>query len=658
MAEKGGLVDGYGPSASAQVMAGKARSTAATLSSKAGSKLKARPSMLKLQRSRVGAKVIGDIKNVLFPHQKWVKRWDALNLFLLILLLFIIPYQVGVTAGIYLLTNLPWLVVNVLINTVFFIDTFLHFWRAYYNEKGFLIVNLSTIRINYLKTFFIPNLISVLPTTLTFFFVAKQILGVDAAGSIAVDKLNFNLSGQNPGVLSVIKTLDLLKFIRFYRLRTFLKTSALVTAVTNKYKSQHLQLLKFTFLVILISHWFACIMCAVAFFEVGGFGERMITTPNWIVIWFNGTAGMDYTVDVPPPDYYGLQPIGWFNDMDRYVLSLFWAIQTLTSIGYGNIAPYTPAEWWVMCILMLLSGILWAYVIGGLVGIVVAMSAEAEVHRARVDDVNVMKKNFTQSRFTFKNDQDPNAFFMYDPKDVEKRIKNYLHIQNIRSELDTKSATLDKIFPVWDTLPPELQIASGALLTQRYFDVIPYLSKMHLSSFQQGVLACTCKVMDFSAGETIDLNRFYEDAQSKSGRGGIIVLRFGMALIKEQYGVQSRILCSGQAYGIGNVLLDDKDMFNNILIRFLTFAQIIHIPRDSILDIFEENPTAWSECGRYVYARTLLKIKASFLLQRGDDVSLLEEGDVKLPTFEEALDSDNEDEDQQPAMRSIESQGQ
>ena len=63
------------------------------------------------------------------------------------------------------------------------------------------------------------------------------------------------------------------------------------------------------------------------------FGDNLLNTTNWIHGWYD--------------DHYiegGLNPIGWDHPWDRYFLSLFWSVQTITSIGYGNITPVTFVE--------------------------------------------------------------------------------------------------------------------------------------------------------------------------------------------------------------------------------------------------------------------------------------------------------------------------
>jgi hypothetical protein len=84
--------------------------------------------------------------------------------------------------------------------------------------------------------------------------------------------------------------------------------------------------------------------------------QSLISTPNWISFWYN--------------NYYeegSLNPANPDSFLDRYILSLFWAVQTITSIGYGNVLPFTTAEYFVSSALMLLSGIIWAYIIGKMI---------------------------------------------------------------------------------------------------------------------------------------------------------------------------------------------------------------------------------------------------------------------------------------------------
>lgn len=74
----------------------------------------------------------------------------------------------------------------------------------------------------------------------------------------------------------------------------------------------------------LTQHWIACIWGCIAFVEAGmSFGESLLTTTNWISHWYN-TSYVEG----------GLQPIGWDHPWDRYFLSLFWSVQSITSIGW------------------------------------------------------------------------------------------------------------------------------------------------------------------------------------------------------------------------------------------------------------------------------------------------------------------------------------
>ena len=49
------------------------------------------------------------------------------------------------------------------------------------------------------------------------------------------------------------------------------------------------------------------------------------------------------------------------NYQDRYITSLYWSIQTTTTIGYGDISIISPQEQILAIIVMFLSSFLYGY---------------------------------------------------------------------------------------------------------------------------------------------------------------------------------------------------------------------------------------------------------------------------------------------------------
>jgi hypothetical protein len=515
-------------------------------------------------------KVVNEMKKVIFPDGRWIKIWDTIIIVLLVGIAFITPYQLGVSGGVYLITELWWLIVNVIINTFFFFDTFLYFWRAYRDQEGRLVFNLRRIRRRYLKTYFFLNVLGCFPATLIFYFVVKS---------------NLKKNGVHGHTVVLIKLLDLLKLFRFIRVNTILKASSVITQLRQNTSSQYLELIKYTSLLVMVSHWFACTWAFVAFAEARGLDEDSLSsTPNWIGNWYEN----NYIEG-------GLNPMGWFQDMDRYVLSLFWAIQTITSIGYGNIAPVTPAEWWVGCILMLVAGIMWAYMIGGLVGVTAAMNARGEIYRERIDQANAMIKEFDTGDMVEGSGPDMKA--AEEARDLEIRIKNYIHNQHTTSNHTVCVSDLSQTFPVLETLSPDLQRMSAFMVLKDDLETVPYLSSRFLSITARSEVAVECVFLEFAAGEVIDIERGVGDL----GRG-IFVIRKGIGFLRMQYSSElAELLLPSMTCGDGRVLVEDGHPVIKGYLHFMSFAKVLFIPRRAVLAALAKNPTAWKECARWKY---------------------------------------------------------
>ncbi len=176
-------------------------------------------------------RIVTNLRWVIFPEDHWVKHWDALIIALTIVLYFVIPFQMGVSFGSYLFESTAWLVINIAMNTVFVVDNFIYFFRAYRNKNGVLIVNLKKIRKHYLRTYCIPNFLSTIPTTLIFYLCRKY---------------NYELWKENKSFAAILVwIIPILKLLRFIRLPALLRSSQFVKDFRATHKSRNIALLKY-----------------------------------------------------------------------------------------------------------------------------------------------------------------------------------------------------------------------------------------------------------------------------------------------------------------------------------------------------------------------------------------------------------------------------
>jgi hypothetical protein len=72
----------------------------------------------------------------------------------------------------------------------------------------------------------------------------------------------------------------------------------------------------------------------------------------------------------------------------QYIVALYWATMTLTTIGYGDVTARTDAESVFMTICMIVSSALYAYTIGEVCGIVQTMDEATRMYNKQADMIN------------------------------------------------------------------------------------------------------------------------------------------------------------------------------------------------------------------------------------------------------------------------------
>lgn len=402
--------------------------------------------------------------------------------------------------------------------------------------------------------------------------------------------------------LNILVAAQLLRLLRIPRVNSLLHSSIAFQTWWERQDVPRAMLAAFIFKLVMVSHWIACLWSFIAYAQAWSFGAPLAGKANWISHWYE-TSYVEG----------GIDPIGWTNDIDRYALSLFWSVQSITSIGYGNLVPVTRVEYYFANMLMLCSGLFWAFAIGNIIGVVHHMNSAYEKYKQDLEGANRMIKAFSLP-------DDQGSFGVGESEAVASRIRRFVHSQYdgrkaLRPEEDN-SPGLDEIFPTLRGLSLELRRLASLHLFKKYLDMIPYLSSNHLSTEEQSDLAFRCKCLEFSRGELFVNHPLY-------GRGILIPLK-GMALNIRTVKRHGESLASFHMHGIGdpigvNDVLVEDSFFENGLpeYRFICFTSVVFIPQSVIFDTLHAKKSAWKDCARWRYLQTCL-LRWSQL--RDDDV--------------------------------------
>ncbi|KAL3971822.1 potassium voltage-gated channel subfamily H member 1a isoform X4 [Oreochromis niloticus] len=272
--------------------------------------------------------------------------WDWVILILTFYTAIMVPYNVSFKMK---QNNVTWLVVDSIVDVIFLVDIVLNFHTTFVGPAGEVISDPKLIRMNYLKTWFVIDLLSCLP-----YDVINAFENVDE------------------GISSLFSSLKVVRLLRLGRVARKLDHYI-------EYGAAVLVLLVCVFG--LAAHWLACIWYSIGYYEIIDEETNIIRKDSWLYILAE-TVGSPY--------YYNDSSGNWDggpNNDSVYITSLYFTMTSLTSIGFGNIAPTTDGEKIFAVAMMMIGSLLYATIFGNVTTIFQQMYANTNRYHEMLNSV-------------------------------------------------------------------------------------------------------------------------------------------------------------------------------------------------------------------------------------------------------------------------------
>jgi hypothetical protein len=345
----------------------------------------------------------------------------------------------------------------------------------------------------------------------------------------------FHSGSSNP--LLVLRLLRLFRMLRLRRLGKRLQ----LWHIKIGFPFYVLEIVKFLVITSLTCHWMACIWCSVEGNVYAG-GILNIYEKSSRASWLSAledSHGKDICI-----------PEAAHNPRCVYILALYWATMTLTSVGYGDITPQNEHEFFCCVLCMVMVGYVWAYIVGSIVNIISTNETASTEWRQTFDELNDLmgRRNL--------------------PRNLQLRLRHYMHmskdfVHNRRQ---------------WHLL--ESNVSRGL---QREVA----MHSVEVKHLLEGVFW----VKDIEDDAVLDMVRALEHKafgpfEFMNLPATMIIMRKGVA------GVKNRIITRGDVWGECDILLETPELIDGSMPHTIAYSEILMLKRASLLELCKSFPKA------------------------------------------------------------------
>ncbi|KAM8831731.1 voltage-gated delayed rectifier potassium channel KCNH5-like isoform 2-T2 [Spinachia spinachia] len=436
--------------------------------------------------------------HIILHYCTFKTTWDWVILILTFYTAIMVPYNVSFKTK---QNNLAWLALDSVVDIVFLIDIVLNFHTTFVGPNGEIVSDARLIRMNYLKTWFVIDLLSCLPYDIINAFEHVNddfVPSSSQAGHLRESVFHRNTTRAEdsllPGLSSLFSSLKVIRLLRLGRVARKLDHYL-------EYGAAVLVLLVCVFG--LVAHWLACIWYSIGDYEVIDVATNTIKTDSWLY---------QLALSIGTPYRYNASGTGQWeggpNKDTLYISSLYFTMTSLTTIGFGNIAPATDGEKIFSVAMMMVGSLLYATIFGNVTTIFQQMYTNTNRYHEMLNNVRDFLKlyqvpkglservmDFIVSTWAMSKGIDTDKVLSICPKDMRADICVHLNrqvfndhpafrlasdgcLRSLAVEFQTTHcAPGDLIFHVGESVDTLCFVVSGSLEVIQDDEVIAILGK-------------------------------------------------------------------------------------------------------------------------------------------------------------------------------------
>lgn len=340
-----------------------------------------------------------DFKYLINPNSLFFQIWNLLLLFFLLYAFIVMPWVMAFED--IVMFNF-WFCIEITVDMFCFCDMIVTLNTPYYDLLGKIVVSKRKIFVNYLKGSLVFDLISIFPFYL----------------------LESHFVFKSNSLVRIIRITSISKVVRgskIVKLLKYLKNSENIAQLIHFLKLYRgvVRLIILIFCVLIMAHFIACM--------------------------FYYTSRMD--------DFSELTWVSRYNLQDRsketkYLHSLYFTITTLTTVGFGDIHPYTAPEI-LLCITWMILGIgFYSTIVSTISSVFSSMDSRRVLISEQLNEIEKLGKYFNVNKKCIKqikqkiskntvmnkriNEYEKKRIFNEMPRKIQVMIINTIYKEAIR----------------------------------------------------------------------------------------------------------------------------------------------------------------------------------------------------------------------------------